>query len=262
MWRIRRIVRLFFTMLAALAAVIPYGWPAMADEWCDTVRVGGAVLWPPYIFSDGDNRYGPMIDAVSDIFADTGFAYEYLEQTPWMRTLAGLETGSVDMIFSALKSPAREERFLLSRPFMSELYAFFALVSRQDITARMIREPGFTVTAYRGLPVLDTRPELKWSPEQILFVDKPYQLIRVLLARRADVTIAPVSSFWVVADTMDAARNFREVPETRIVTPVVMMMKRDGPCTRHLPALNAAIERWLTHPDRRTRYAILPMPPE
>ena len=234
----------------------------MADERCGTIRVGGAVLWPPYIFSDGDNRYGPMVDAVSDIFADAGFAYAFLEQKPWMRTLAGLETGSVDVIFAALKSPAREDRFQLSRPFMSEVYAFFALVGREDITARMIRDSGLIVTAYRGLPVLDTRPELRWRPEQILFVDKPYQLIRVLLARRADVTIAPVSSFWVVADTMDAAHNFREVPETRIVTPVVMMMKRSGPCIRHLPALNAAIDRWLRHPDRRTRYAILPMPPE
>ena len=126
------------------------GWfvslPCLADE----VRVGWDD-YPPYQISDKGTQRGIDVDIISAVLEAQGHRVRFLK-LPWARQLKMLESGELDIVMSASKSPERERFARWSEAYRSERAALIGLAGKVMTVpslASVIETPGTRIAVIR-----------------------------------------------------------------------------------------------------------------
>ncbi|MEF2144529.1 MAG: transporter substrate-binding domain-containing protein [Desulfovibrionaceae bacterium] len=118
---------LLFTLLTLSGAT-----PAAAQERC--LRLG-MDEWAPYEFTLGGEPQGIAVDTVREVLIRMGACELFLRSYPWKRGLGLLESGELDMLFSADYRPERLELFHYPETALIESrWVFFVAADRTDLT--------------------------------------------------------------------------------------------------------------------------------
>ncbi len=81
--------------------------------------------YPPFIYSDGDQVKGPIVDKVKNIFGRLGVDVT-IQILPIARGLLMVKNGEVDAYFSLKKTPEREQDLLFTHtPLIQQPFVFF-----------------------------------------------------------------------------------------------------------------------------------------
>jgi ABC-type amino acid transport substrate-binding protein len=83
-------------------------------------KVGVEIGYPPFeMFDDSGEPIGFDIDLAAEIAGILGVKVEY-HDTAWDGIFAGVERGDYDCIISSVSiTPARQERYLLTEPYIA-----------------------------------------------------------------------------------------------------------------------------------------------
>ena len=109
--KIRHGIIIFVMAFFSAIPFVVYGKNIDSQE---TIRIG-YIDYGGFIDLDENGEYtGYGVELLDKIAEYTGWKYEYVYDT-WDNVLKKLESGEIDMICQAQKTPEREERFLLSK---------------------------------------------------------------------------------------------------------------------------------------------------
>lgn len=98
----------------AFFSAIPFVVYGKNNDSGETIRIG-YIDYGGFIDLDENGEYtGYGVELLDKIAEYTGWKYEYVYDT-WDNILKKLESGEIDMICQAQRTPEREERFLLSK---------------------------------------------------------------------------------------------------------------------------------------------------
>lgn len=98
----------------AFLCVVPFAVYGENIDSNETIRIG-YIDYGGFIDQDEKGKYtGYGVELLDKIAEYTGWKYEYVYDT-WDNVLKKLETGEIDMICQAQKTPEREARFLFSK---------------------------------------------------------------------------------------------------------------------------------------------------
>ena len=114
----QKLIKIFTLTLCTILLLFNCAFPALAsDGERRTVRVGFFNLDGYHMIDDTGKRsgYGYDLLTIANRYIDARFTYVGYDKT-WPELLRMLETGEVDMLTNAQKSPEREEKFLYSSP--------------------------------------------------------------------------------------------------------------------------------------------------
>ncbi len=82
--------------------------------------------YPPFIYSDGEQVKGPIVDKVKNIFGRLGVDVT-IQILPIARGLLMVKNGEVDAYFSLKKTPKRERDLLFTNtPLIQQPFVFFS----------------------------------------------------------------------------------------------------------------------------------------
>lgn len=152
--------------------------------------------WPPYMYLDQSNKLvGVDVDTISAALKMINCEVEYL-QMPWRRVLKDAETGELNIVYGAAKTPERELWGNFSIPYRTEVMRLFVLKQnvsalhlenledffRRDFQLAIIRDN------YYG-PELSKLEQSQAYRQQVARVLSAEQMIRMLLADRVQALI-------------------------------------------------------------------------
>ena len=119
--KIRHGIIIFVMAFFSAIPFVVYGKNIDSKE---TIRIG-YIDYGGFIDLDENGEYtGYGVELLDKIAEYTGWKYEYVYDT-WDNVLKKLESGEIDMICQAQKTPEREERFLLSKYWAEQKPVFF-----------------------------------------------------------------------------------------------------------------------------------------
>ena len=119
--KIRHGIIIFVMAFFSAIPFVVYGKNIDSQE---TIRIG-YIDYGGFIDLDENGEYtGYGVELLDKIAEYTGWKYEYVYDT-WDNVLNKLESGEIDMICQAQKTPEREERFLLRSTGREQKPVFF-----------------------------------------------------------------------------------------------------------------------------------------
>lgn len=152
--------------------------------------------WPPYMYLDqSNNLVGVDIDTISAALKMINCEVEYV-QMPWRRVLKDAETGELNIVYGAAKTPERELWGNFSIPYRTEVMRLFVLKQnvsalhldnledffRRDFQLAIIRDN------YYG-PELSKLEQSHIYRQQVARVLSAEQMIKMLLADRVQALV-------------------------------------------------------------------------
>jgi polar amino acid transport system substrate-binding protein len=109
----KRIIAIFLSFISSLA---------FAQQNIITLAT---LEYPPFIYSDGNQVKGPIVDKVVTVFDKLGIKVN-LQILPIARGLLMVKNGEVDGFFSLKKTPERENDLLFTTvPLVTQRFVFF-----------------------------------------------------------------------------------------------------------------------------------------
>ncbi len=148
--------------------------------------------WPPYEYHVDGKARGLSHDIVVAVLERMGVGVAEATSVAWIRGLEAIRSGEMDLLYSALKTPEREEyAFFPSEALANSKWVLFALKSREDNLAYsdVSELKGKTVGVVRGYvypkEFIDQVRAIGTVEERTLSVDN----IRKLSTGRIDYAI-------------------------------------------------------------------------
>ena len=148
-------------------------------------------LYPPYIYSDGDEVKGISADIIKSVLKKMNQKFEiYIK--PWTRSHNEIETGKADIIFTVNKSPEREKIMTFNKvPIIYQNMTFYKMKDNKtifngDFNNLKNKSIGYTRSAYYGDIFMNGIKKYKLTTEECWDYEK---CILKLKSNRYDVII-------------------------------------------------------------------------
>ncbi|RMG53913.1 MAG: hypothetical protein D6717_10420 [Gammaproteobacteria bacterium] len=228
--------------LLTFLLLLPLAFAAHAGEAVDPHHlklVGDS--WPPYVDAGLPGK-GAATEVVTTALKRAGYSSE-VEIRDWAHVKKGAELGIYDGLIAAWKTPAREQRFLFSEPY---LVSHIHLVKRRDADfdfKDVEKIPGLVVGVVR---------DYRYSPrtyhnDNLILVEASHVLQNLdrLQKGEIDLTLADarVLKYLISKHFPHQARNFVISPQEWSQRPVHFAVSKMNP--RHVEiigAFNRALE--------------------
>ncbi|WP_319477059.1 transporter substrate-binding domain-containing protein [Marispirochaeta aestuarii] len=105
-----------------IASIFLFAFQLLAQQ--QTIRIA-TLEYPPFIYSDGNQVKGPIVEKVKDVFSRLGVAV-IIYIFPITRGLLMVNDGDVDAYFSLKRTPERERDLLFTNePLIRQSFVFF-----------------------------------------------------------------------------------------------------------------------------------------
>jgi polar amino acid transport system substrate-binding protein len=106
-----------------MASILLFSFQIFAQQ--QTIRIA-TLEYPPFIYSDGNQVKGSIVEKVMDIFSRLGVAV-IINIYPIARGLLMVNNGDIDAYFSLKRTPERERDLLFTNePLIRQSFVFFA----------------------------------------------------------------------------------------------------------------------------------------
>ena len=206
--KIRHGIIIFVMAFFSAIPFVVYGKNIDSQE---TIRIG-YIDYGGFIDLDENGEYtGYGVELLDKIAEYTGWKYEYVYDT-WDNILKKLESGEIDMICQAQRTPEREERFLLSK--------YWAGTEACVLYARMDDDRYYynDFEAFNGIPLLLAGLEkphgilAKEELEKIPLLNRWMKLLGCVFVQRDDVR-ASVRALNDATAIVEGGRSFVIFPE-------------------------------------------------
>ncbi|MEH6651413.1 MAG: transporter substrate-binding domain-containing protein [Motiliproteus sp.] len=195
--------------------------------------------YPPYQWQDGNNIVGASSDIMKLILNELEIPYESRFVGPWVRVLANVRAGSVDMVLALKKVPERQEYMTFTdTPFYQNPMAVFTVSGNQADYTQWQDLRDKQVVVQRGDRYgqkFDAFMQQNLTP---IIVDSAKSSFRMLQAGRADFFITglyPGRSYLAAAGLDEQFRALEPYINSGFVHHA---FSKKSPCQSLIPYIN------------------------
>ncbi len=170
--------------------------------------------FPPYQHEEaGQPLQGWSVDIITQLFSQAGLDYR-IDVMPWARAFKTTQDQPGTLIFSLLRTPARENQFAWIAPLCPLRVSFYTASDRQDIELQSLEDAlHYRVGTETGQANHRFLLELGFKENRnLMVVGHNHQLRQMLAMQRIDLIL--VSDLYVsqLADGGQALRKLLPVP--------------------------------------------------
>lgn len=200
--------------------------------------------YPPYVLKQGNKATGFAVELLDYVQQENQWALQ-TTVLPWGRAYqVALEQANV-LVLNIGRTAAREDQFLWIDPYTKDDIGLFSLASRDDIeVGKLGSVQQYSVVTYRQGGANSVVKALGFRPDRLVFVDSPYQLVRLLAIGRVDLA-ADYNRAFHYTSTHFAEKTMVRLPlkdgmKTRIEVGFALSK---GTSRVYLQAINGALEK-------------------
>jgi potassium efflux system protein len=232
---------IFLLALASIASAAPVTLPPEAATWLaehGPVKMAPDPDLAPIEFIDGGGRHrGLSADLTAMLAERTGMRVQVVLKARFDAVLSALEAGELDVASSVFKSPARNERFLFSTPY---LRLPGALIGRRGgpVVSELADLRGGSIAVVAGHVWQELLAGAGYSEEQRVFSSIGAALSAVA-AGEADAYVGDLLSADYAMQRGKLTESLVVSGETRLEAELAYAVRRD------LPQLKVALDRAL-----------------
>ncbi|MEE3623037.1 transporter substrate-binding domain-containing protein [Nitrospirillum sp. BR 11752] len=205
------------------------------------IRIAGNPAWYPYSWEEGDHLRGLGVERADAALGHMGLSTAPLAFGRWQRALAALAHGQVDLLVSALWNAERTDRMLYTAPYANDEVCAF--VRRQDMGAYrgvddLLGRVGVAPLGSAYGADMDALEARGLKLERSGTVEGMLQRVRY---GRADFCVLVRLNGLHLLDRMRLEEELAPLPFALAALQVRMLIRRDGPLSGRLDALNSVI---------------------
>ncbi|WP_338294790.1 substrate-binding periplasmic protein [Planctobacterium marinum] len=217
---------------------------AFANE-CDNFYAVGSNHAAPIAYTDeaSGQPQGVAFELFSAISSELKVPVQYLAGVAWSRANAWLDVGEVDVLLGVYSTPEREQKWLLSAPFLEEGSGIFML-SNQISSVKSLQDlqglRGGAINSSSYGELIDKHKEQL----ALFYTTSERELFRMLLADRLDYVVAAQWDAHHVLTDMNALQEVSVVPELGDMNTLHIAFSRKTACGKYIEQVNELINQY------------------